>query len=113
MFANGVHFEHNFDKALKKARVENKEVMMMYSATWCPECNYMKEVVFKDKRVVKYIENHFVLLGLDIQKDKLPKGFNFVGIPTFFFIGKDAKQTGKIVGGDKAGKFLKKLKDLR
>ncbi len=113
LFANGLHFEHNFDKAMQKAQNQNKEVMMMYSATWCPECNYVKEVVFKDKRVIKYINKHFVLLGLDIQKDKLPKGFNYMGIPTFFFINKDKKQTGEIVGGDKAGKFLKELKDLK
>ncbi len=113
IIAGGLHFEHNFNKALHKAQNQNKEVMMMYSATWCPECNYMKEVVFKDKKVVNYINSHFVVLGLDIQKDKLPKGFNFMGIPTFFFINKDAKQIGKIEGGDKADKFLKKLKDLK
>ena len=113
VLANGLHFEHNFNKALKKARDENRDVMMMYSATWCPECNYMKEVVFKDKKVVNYINSHFIVLGLDIQKDKLPKGFNFMGIPTFFFINKDAKQIGKIEGGDKADKFLKKMKNLK
>ena len=48
LLASELQFEHNFNKALQKAKKQNKEVMMMYSATWCPECNYMKEVVFKD-----------------------------------------------------------------
>ena len=46
LFAGEIQFEHDFNKALQKAKSEHKEVMMMYSATWCPECNYMKEVVF-------------------------------------------------------------------
>ena len=112
LIANEIQFEHDFNKALQKAKNQNKEVMMMYSATWCPECDYMKEVVFKDKEVSQYIQKHFIVLSLDVQKDKLLDGFNFVGIPTFIFIDKNAKEKNRIVGGDKAGKFLKSLKEL-
>lgn len=113
LFANELQYEHNFNKALQKAKNQNKEVMMMYSATWCPECNYMKEVVFKNKKVIGYIEKHFIVLSLDIQKDNLPKGFNFVGIPTFFFLDKNAQEKDEIIGGSKADIFLQKLKALK
>ena len=113
LIAGELQFEHDFHKALQKAKSQNKEVMMMYSATWCPECNYMKEVVFKNKEVAGYIQKHFIVLSLDIQKDKLPEGFKYIGIPTFFFIGKDATEKNRIVGGDKADKFLKNLKALK
>ena len=111
--ANELKFEHNFDKALQKAREQNKEVMMMYSAKWCPECNYMKEVVFQNKKVLKYIQKYFIVLSLDIQKDTLPKGFDYVGIPTFFFVDKNAQEKNKIIGGSKADIFLQKLKALK
>jgi thiol:disulfide interchange protein len=113
LFANGLQFEHNFDKALQKAKEQNKEVMMMYSATWCPECNYMKEVVFKNKKVSTYMENNFVVLLLDIQKDTLPKGFEYPGIPVFFFIDVNSKEKSKIIGGSKAKIFLQKLKAVK
>ncbi len=113
LFAGELQFEHNFNKALQKAKTQNKEVMMMYSATWCPECNYMKEVVFKNKEVVSYIKKHFIVLTLDIQKDTLPEGFNYIGIPTFFFIDKNAKEKNKIIGGSKADIFLQNLKALK
>ena len=112
LMANELHYEHNFNKALNKAKSQNKELMMIYSAPWCPECNYMKDVVFKDKKVLNYIQKHFIVLNLNIQKDKLPKGFEYPGIPTFFFIDKNAKQKAKIVGGNKADKFLKQLKKI-
>jgi len=113
LIASELQFEHDFNTALQKAKNQNKEVMMMYSAPWCPECSYMKEVVFKNKEVVEYIQKHFVVLSLDVQKDKLPDGFNFPGIPAFFFLDKDAKEKNKIIGGDKVDKFLKSLKALK
>ena len=113
LIASDLQFEHDFNTALQKAKNEKKEVMMMYSAPWCPECNYMKEVVFKNKEVSEYIQKHFIVLSLDIQKDTLPDGFNFPGIPAFFFLDENAKEKNKIIGGDKADKFLKSLKALK
>ncbi|WP_148154634.1 thioredoxin family protein [Sulfurovum sp. NBC37-1] len=113
LIAGELPFEHDFHTALQKAKSQNKEVMMMYSATWCPECNYMKEVVFKNKEVAEYIQKHFIVLSLDIQKDTLPEGFKYIGIPTFFFIDENATEKDRIVGGDKADKFLKNLKEIK
>jgi thioredoxin-related protein len=113
LIASDLQFEHDFNTALQKAKNQKKEVMMMYSAPWCPECNYMKEVVFKNKEVSEYIQKHFIVLSLDVQKDTLPDGFNFPGIPAFFFLDENAKEKNKIIGGDKADKFLKSLKALK
>jgi thiol:disulfide interchange protein len=113
LIAGELQFEHDFKTALQQAKTQNKDVMMIYSAAWCPECDYMKEVVFKDREVIEYIQKHFVVLSLDIQKDALPDGFEFPGIPTFFFIDENAHEKNRIVGGDKADRFLKKLKALR
>ncbi len=113
LFANELQYEHNLNKAIEKANKQHREVMMMYSAVWCPECNYMKDVVFKDEEVLKYIQKHYVVLALDIQKDTLPKGFNYIGIPTFFFLDKNAKEKNEIIGGSKANIFLQKLKALK
>jgi len=113
LIASDLQFEHDFNTALQKAKKQKKEVMMMYSAPWCPECNYMKEVVFKNKEVSEYIQKHFIVLSLDVQKDTLPDGFNFPGIPAFFFLDENAKEKNKIIGGDKADKFLKSLKALK
>ena len=113
LLASELHYEHNFDKVVEKAIQQNKQVMMMYSAVWCPECEYMKEVVFKDEKVSKYLEQHYVVLTLDIQKDTLPEGFDYDGIPIFFFLDKKAKEQNKIIGGSKAKIFLQKMKDLK
>lgn len=110
--AGALPVEHRFDTALEKAKAQKKEVMMIYSAPWCPECNYMKEVVFKDPKVAAYIRKRFILLNLDIQKDDLPKGFDYRGIPTFFFLDAKGRLRGKIEGGSKAKLFLRKMKAI-
>lgn len=108
-----LHYEHSYDKAMHKAKKQHKEIMMMYSAEWCPECQYVKDVVFKDPQVSRYLQKRFIVLNLDTQNDTLPEGFDYVGIPTFFFISTDAKLRGKIIGGSKAATFLKRLKAIR
>ena len=113
LYAQEAQTESNFSNALKEAKSQNKNVMMIYSAKWCPECNYMKDVVFKNKELSAYMKKHFTVLALDIQKDKLPEGFNYIGIPTFFIVDKNGKEKNKIEGGDKAEKFLRKLKALK
>lgn len=112
LLASDFQIEYSYNTALQKAQKEDKDVMMMYSAVWCPECNYMKEVVFKEKELSSYIQKKYIVLFLDIQKDKLPEGFNYIGIPTFFFIDKNGQEKNKFIGGEKANKFLTKLKAL-
>ncbi len=90
----------------------NKIVLMLYSAKTCPQCSYMKEKVFKDKEVKKFMDTHFVILEKDINKDDLPNKFEYFGIPTMFFIDREGKQIGKIVGSSRAKQFLEQLKKV-
>lgn len=113
LFAKELTLLHNYESALQKAQKKHKCVMMLYSASWCPECNYMKEVVFKDKAVASYLQNNYVIVSLDIDKDTLPKGFNYSGIPTFFFINSEGNKIATIEGGNKAKKFLTQLKAIQ
>ena len=46
-----VNFEYDLKVAKEKAISENKKLMIMYSMDTCPECNYMKKKVFKDKEL--------------------------------------------------------------
>ncbi len=115
VFIVNISFADNtkFDIALKQALKFNKEVLMMYSATYCPECEYMKEVVLKKPKVASYINKRFITIIFDIDKDALPKGFGHIGIPYFFIIDKNGKKIDEIIGGSKADKFLRKLEAIK
>ncbi len=68
----------------------------------------MKQVVFPQKKVANFLSSHFVPLSLDID-NKLPKGFSYIGVPTFFIVSKDGKKLNMIIGGNDAKRFLKIL----
>jgi len=112
LFGGQLSYEHSYKAAVQKATQEKKKIMMIYSAPWCPECNYMKDVAFNEPKLNSYLQNNFVLLSLNIDKDELPKGFDYVGIPTFFILDSNEKRVGKLVGGDKSQKFLERLKEI-
>ncbi len=119
LFSCSVHakelfWHHNYDQTITLAMENQKSVLMMYTAPWCPECSYMKEIVFENPKVKSYIKNHFELILLNIQKDKLPNRFSYKGIPTFFIINPlTMKLTKKIEGGTKATVFLEKIKKIQ
>ena len=70
----------------------------------------MKQVVFPQKKVISFLSSHFVPVVLDIQTDKLPKGFGYIGVPTFYIISSKGKKIGMILGGSSAERFIAKLK---
>ena len=48
------HFEHDFDKAAAVAKKENKPLIVIFSASWCPPCQQMKKEVYPSKTVTPY-----------------------------------------------------------
>ncbi len=115
LFAAAPEWSSDYNQTLEKAKKEAKPVLMMYHASWCPECAYMKEVIFKDPSLSEYMKSHFELVAFDIQKDKqkLPAGYTYKGVPTFYIISPDKKLLGKIEGASSAKEFMNKLEQLK
>jgi len=101
-----------FQNIYKQQQNSNKIVLMLYSAKTCPQCAYMKQKVFKNNEVKNFMNKHFILLEKDINKDDLPEGFDYFGIPTMFFVDKEGKQIAKIIGSSRSEAFLKQLKNI-
>ena len=105
-------WDHNLTAGLKKAQDNNKTILMMFSAPWCPECGYMKEVVFKDENVSKQMQN-FTLIEIDItKKDRIPKGYKYIGVPTFFFLDANGSIKSQKDGGARKDEFIKLLQKV-
>jgi thioredoxin-related protein len=104
--------DSSFQNIYKDTQNNDKLVLMFYSAKTCPQCTYMKQKVFKSGEVKKFMDNNFIILEKDINKDDLPTGFEYFGIPTMFFINKEGKQIAKIVGSSRTKPFLEKLENI-
>ncbi len=113
LMAGELHWKHDIKSALEEAKKSGKPVLMMYAASWCSECQYMKNIVFNNKSLAHYMNQHFVLLAYDIDHQSiLPSGYAYRGVPTFFFFDGDQTALGKIEGSASATAFLHKLEHI-
>lgn len=113
LLAGGINFEKNLEIAKEKALKQDKNLMIMYSTPTCPECNYMKKKVFKDKEIITYINENYVSVIMDIKKDKKQLPYEFIGIPTVFFADKNMNLLAKKIGGTREKQFLEIAKSTK
>jgi len=89
---------HSYEKAVQKAKDENKSIMVFVEAEHCPYCVKMENEVLKDKYVVDSLEK-FVPLKLDINSKDVKREFSKTSVtPTIYFITPDKKPLQDIVG---------------
>lgn len=102
-----------FEEIYKIKSNKDKIVLMIYTAKSCPQCAYMKKKVFTQKNIENFMDKNFVVLEKDIDKDDLPENFEYIGIPTMFFVNSNGEQIDKFVGSTRADEFLEVLKNAK
>ena len=101
----------NFYDAKKEAIKVNKPILLMFTQENCPTCEYMENVAFNDALLSHYMQQNFLLVKLDINKDTIPSYLNVYGTPTFYVLNPQGEKQGRpIVGGGTPEAFLKRLK---
>mgnify|MGYP000060358769 CR=1 FL=1 len=62
-------FSGGLEAAIALAQRENKRVYLDVGAYWCPPCHRMEEEVYTDKSVAQFLEQGFIALHVDIEKE--------------------------------------------
>ena len=102
-----------FDKALEKAKTENKIIMIKASAKHCHFCIKMDREVMVDKSVKEALGKDYIAVSIDITKESLPLGLKADMTPTFFFVDKNAKLIKTLPGAWDVPDFLEILKGIK
>lgn len=100
--AAGIKFQDlTLEEGLKKAKKENKKVFIDVYATWCGPCKYLSKNIFVDDDLGAFMNENFVSLKLDGEKDDglvLMNTFDLDSYPTMLFLDADMELIKKIVG---------------
>lgn len=104
--ATEINWLESYTKASQVAKTENKPMLVFINRPDCGACKMMKEVVFKDKIIYPYINEHFIAVSLNINKNDAPKALQSEMTPTFQFVKHDGTKIRETLVGGKTGVFF-------
>ncbi len=100
-----------YAQGMELAKSQNKPIFLYFHADWCTYCTKLKKTTFRDKAVLKYLEDNFVSITVDTDKDKkLATEWRVKGLPTLWFLKPDNSKISSIPGYVEAKQFLQILK---
>ncbi len=74
----------DFEKALDSAKKSGKKLFIYFYSDHCPYCLQMEEFVLGDPEVDSFINDNFVVLSVDVDKNRsLNRRFGVIGTPFF------------------------------
>lgn len=113
-----VVWEKSETEGLKKAKQENKFMIIDFYADWCPSCIELDKYTYTNSEVISEM-NKFVTVKIDATKtteetNNLFSKYGIVGLPAVIFLDKNGKVIEELTltGFEKADKFLARLKKL-
>jgi len=103
----------DYDIAVEEAQKSNKVVMVMLSQKGCPACEYMEDIVLKDKKIEAELAKNYLVVYTDIYTGFVEDGMTYAGTPTFYFLDKEEQTLEKFSGGLNVRDFTTKLNLVR
>lgn len=61
-----IAWQHDLDSAMKTAHDEDRPILAVFGASWCPPCRSMKREVWPNAQVSAAVEAGFVPLYIDV-----------------------------------------------
>lgn len=105
---------HDFDKAVEKAKKENKKLFIKWWADWCGPCKELENTTLKDKIIVDMLEKDFITASIDHDKEYISAQKQSVkALPTIQFIDSKGNEIKRFVGFLTAEELEKMLKEIK
>jgi thiol:disulfide interchange protein len=95
-----LRWESSWDGAFRRARSENRVVMVEFYADWCVWCKRMESTTFIHPDVVSLLSSRAVPLRVDGEREGrvLAGRYGVQGYPTTVFLAADERELGRVPG---------------
>jgi len=102
----GLNFFTEVPRAMEQARVEGKPVFVYARSEYCGSCKKFEAETFTNQRVIKTMNEKFVLLSIDVDKQKTDvRNFRLHVTPTAIFLDKNGIEINRMLGYRDTGTF--------
>lgn len=104
----------SYQNVIKQAQAQNKPIFIDFYTDWCGPCKYMEKEVFVDPEVGAFMNEHFISLRVDAEKEELDlvAKHQVQAYPTLAFLNKAGALVFKQEGAVDSETFLGQAQDL-
>jgi thioredoxin-related protein len=89
---------YSYKKAFSVAKDENKSLFILFGKSNCQWCKKLKSKIVTDINITKRLEDEFIVLFLDKQKDIYPSNFEVKAVPDVFLVSPNEEIYTEILG---------------
>ncbi len=107
--------ETSFSNAQLIIEEEQLPYIIYFYSSWCPSCQLMEEMTFKNQRVNKRIEKNYVVFKVNADSERGKEWmatYQVTTVPTTLFYNKDGYLLNRLTSSITANNFLKITADL-
>lgn len=110
--AKDIDWAKDLNSARTKALEFDRPMLIVFGADWCTYCKKLERTTLSHPQMVKYINQRFVPVHLDHDKEKtVAKILEVNQLPCSVILSPEADLLGKFVGYQSPSKYFSKLSD--
>jgi hypothetical protein len=98
-FAKVMKYETNYDKALKRAQKEKKNIMLVLVSNYCPWCRKFEKNVLAQDKINKLVHEQYIPLIINKEEKNIPAELDQAFTPIVHFIDYKTKTSYKLIMG--------------
>lgn len=111
-----LHWETDIENSLKRGRLEQKPILIDFTARWCGACMKLEKVTFTDPEVINRLKR-FIIVKIDSTEmnkevEKVHSRFNIRGLPTIIILDSKGGEFKRITDFIKPSTLIKYLDEV-
>lgn len=91
LWSLNLDWPHDYEKALKQAKIENKKIYFFIGADRCRFCDRFNKITLSNKGVMKRLKDEYVLLYMNRDYHEIPAKFEKFQVPRHYFLDSNGK----------------------